>query len=175
MLPPRQTLHRHERPRPQPPLPLLHLPHPPTLRHRRTRPRPPPRPELDTAALNGILTLYDNRDLFDRVAADAASRRQTDRAQHECELKIVDADIDKADQAIKRYLLAFEAGTLSETLTLTRVRFAANCHTAYRKASHTAKRQLNNAIFARITLRDGHIDQWEFHAPLRRALQSDSV
>jgi hypothetical protein len=44
-------------------------------------------------------------------------------------------------------------------------RFAANCHTAHRRASHAAKRQLNHAIFARMTLRDGHIHQWEFHAP----------
>ena len=41
------------------------------------------------------------------------------------------------------------------------VKFAANCHTAYRKASHATKRQLNHAIFARITLRNGYIHQWE--------------
>jgi site-specific DNA recombinase len=50
------------------------------------------------------------------------------------------------------------------TLTLA-VKFAANCHTAYRAASETAKKQLNHAIFARITLRIGHINQWEFHPP----------
>jgi hypothetical protein len=50
------------------------------------------------------------------------------------------------------------------TLTLA-VKFAANCHTAYRAASETAKKQLNHGIFARIALRDGHVDQWEFHAP----------
>jgi hypothetical protein len=44
-------------------------------------------------------------------------------------------------------------------------RFPANCHTAYRKASRTAKRQLNNAIFSRIALRDRHIDRWELHPP----------
>jgi hypothetical protein len=42
---------------------------------------------------------------------------------------------------------------------------AANCQTAYRRASHAAKRQLNNAVFTRITLRDSHIDRWEFHPP----------
>jgi hypothetical protein len=33
------------------------------------------------------------------------------------------------------------------------------------QGSHTAKRQLNHAIFARITLRNGRIDQWEFRPP----------
>jgi hypothetical protein len=33
------------------------------------------------------------------------------------------------------------------------------------RPSETAKKQLNHAGFVRITLRDGHIDRWEFHAP----------
>jgi hypothetical protein len=37
--------------------------------------------------------------------------------------------------------------------------------TAYRAASETANKQLNHAIFARITLRDGHVDRWEYHPP----------
>jgi site-specific DNA recombinase len=51
-----------------------------------------------------------------------------------------------------------------QTLTLA-AKFAANCHTAYRAASETATKQLNHAIFARITLCDGHIDRWEFQPP----------
>jgi hypothetical protein len=43
-------------------------------------------------------------------------------------------------------------------------RFAANCHAAYRAASSTAKRQLNRALFTHITVRDGHIDAWQFDA-----------
>ena len=81
-----------------------------------------PAGELDTAALNNLLALYNDRDLFDRVANDAANRRQTDRAQHQHELNIVDADIAKTEQAIERYLLAFEAGTLPDTQCGPRVR-----------------------------------------------------
>jgi site-specific DNA recombinase len=78
--------------------------------------------EVHTAALNGLLTLFSDRDLFDRVANDAADRRQADRTQHECELAKVDADIAKAEQAIERYLLAFEAGTLPDTQCGPRIR-----------------------------------------------------
>jgi site-specific DNA recombinase len=81
-----------------------------------------PAGELDTAALNGILTLYAHRDLFDRVANQAAARRTTDRAQHQRELAKTDADIAKTEQAIERYLLAFEAGTLPEVQCGNRVR-----------------------------------------------------
>jgi site-specific DNA recombinase len=81
-----------------------------------------PAGELDTAALNSLLALYSAHDLFDRVSADAAARRQADRAQHERELNIVDADIAKTDQAIERYLLAFEAGTLPDTQCGPRIR-----------------------------------------------------
>ena len=72
--------------------------------------------------------------------------RETHRAQQR--LDSLDADLDQWRDVLR---LAS--------------RFGANCHTAYRRASHTAKRQLNNAVFSRITLRDGHIDQWECHAP----------
>ena len=48
----------------------------------------------------------------------------------------------------------------SSTTTTTR-----HCHTAYRAASETTKKQPNHAIFAHITLRNGHIDQWEYHPP----------
>ncbi|MBD0324220.1 MAG: recombinase family protein, partial [Aldersonia sp.] len=44
-------------------------------------------------------------------------------------------------------------------------RLAGNCHAAYRAASDTTKRQLNHALFANITVRDGHIDDWQLHAP----------
>jgi site-specific DNA recombinase len=81
-----------------------------------------PAGELDTAALNGVLNLFSDRDLFDRVAADAADRRTADRDHRERELKAVYTDIAKAEQAIERYLLAFEAGTLPETQCGPRIR-----------------------------------------------------
>jgi hypothetical protein len=48
-----------------------------------------------------VLTLYNDHDLYDRVANDAATRRQTDRAQHQQELAKVGADIAKTEQAIE--------------------------------------------------------------------------
>lgn len=65
-----------------------------------------PAGELDNAALNGVLALFGDRDLFDRVAADAADRRHADRTQRQDELGIINADITKTEHAIDRYLLA---------------------------------------------------------------------
>ena len=66
--------------------------------------------------------LFGDRELFNRVAADAAARRSADRTQREQELDIVDTDIAKTEQAIERYLLAFEAGTMPETQCGPRIR-----------------------------------------------------
>jgi hypothetical protein len=57
-----------------------------------------------------------------------------------------------------------------QVLTLA-ARFAVNCHAAYRAASSTAKRQLNHALFTHITVRDGHINDWQFHAPFDALLK----
>ena len=81
-----------------------------------------PAGELDTAALSGVLALFSDRELFARVAADATARRSADRAQREQELDLVDADIAKTEQAMERYLLAFEAGTMPETQCGPRIR-----------------------------------------------------
>ena len=81
-----------------------------------------PAGELDTAALNGVLALFGDRDLFARVAADATARRSAERERRQRELDIVDTDIAKTEQAIERYLLAFEAGSMPETQCGPRIR-----------------------------------------------------
>jgi site-specific DNA recombinase len=81
-----------------------------------------PAGELDSAALNGVLNLFGDRDLFDRVAADAAARRHADHDQRQRELSVVDVEVTKTEQAIERYLLAFEAGTLPEAQCGPRIR-----------------------------------------------------
>lgn len=74
-----------------------------------------PAGELDQAVTDAILDLYESTDLFEQ-AADAARRRDmTQRTRREKELAAVDAELRKGEEAIERYLLAFEAGTLPET------------------------------------------------------------
>jgi site-specific DNA recombinase len=74
-----------------------------------------PAEELDAAVLDALLRTYERTDLFDKAVAAAKRRARSERANHEQELAVVDAGIEKAEDAIERYLTAFEAGTLSES------------------------------------------------------------
>ena len=73
-----------------------------------------PAEELDAAVLDALLRTYERTDLFDKAVAAARRRARSERANHEQELAVVDAGITKAEDAIERYLTAFEGGTLSE-------------------------------------------------------------
>ena len=43
----------------------------------------------------------------------------------------------------------------------TAIAFAADCATAYAKASDTTRKRFNDAVFTRIDVRDGHVTGWE--------------
>ncbi|MDA8267260.1 MAG: zinc ribbon domain-containing protein, partial [Actinomycetota bacterium] len=73
-----------------------------------------PAEELDAAVLDALLHTYEHTDLFDKAVAAARRRARAERGNHEQELAVVDAGITKAEDAIERYLSAFESGTLSE-------------------------------------------------------------
>ena len=73
-----------------------------------------PAEELDAAILDALLHVYERTDLFERAVSAARRRARAERANHHQELAVVDAGITKAEDAIERYLLAFESGTLSE-------------------------------------------------------------
>jgi site-specific DNA recombinase len=74
-----------------------------------------PAEELDAAVLEALLHVYERTDLFDKAVAAARRRARSERANHDQELAVVDAGITKSEDAIERYLSAFEAGTLSES------------------------------------------------------------
>ena len=80
-----------------------------------------PAEELDAAVLDALLHVYERTDLFDKAVSAARRRARAERANHEQELAVVDAGITKAEDAIERYLSAFEAGTLSESQCGTRL------------------------------------------------------
>ena len=73
-----------------------------------------PAEELDAGVLDALLHTYERTDLFDKAVSAARRRARVERANHEQELAVVDAGITKAEDAIERYLSAFETGTLSE-------------------------------------------------------------
>ena len=73
-----------------------------------------PAEELDRAVLDALLALYEEVDLFERAADAARQRASAERDRLLTELEAVEAELRKGDDAIERYLLAFEAGTLPE-------------------------------------------------------------
>jgi site-specific DNA recombinase len=73
-----------------------------------------PAEELDAAILDALLHTYERTDLFEKAVSAARRRARAERANHEQELAVVEVGITKAEDAIERYLSAFEAGTLSE-------------------------------------------------------------
>ena len=81
-----------------------------------------PAGELDQAVLDALMTLYDGSELFTRAVSSAATRQRKQRKQWQAELATVDADVAKAEQAVERYLLAFENGSLPEAACADRVR-----------------------------------------------------
>ncbi len=62
-----------------------------------------------------MLHTYERTDLFDEAVSAARRRARSERANHDQELAVVDAGITRAEDAIERYLSAFETGMLSET------------------------------------------------------------
>ncbi len=61
-----------------------------------------------------MLHVYERTDLFDRAVSASRHRARSQQAHCDKELAVIDAGITKAEDAIERYLSAFEAGTLSE-------------------------------------------------------------
>ena len=74
-----------------------------------------PAEELDAAVLDALLHTYERTDLFEKAVSAARRRARSQRANHNRELAVVDAGITKAEDAVERYLSAFEAGTLTES------------------------------------------------------------
>ena len=73
-----------------------------------------PAEEMDGAVLKALRDTYERSDLIERAVHGARDRAEGLRAQHEQELAFTDTETAKAEEAIERYLGAFEAGTLSE-------------------------------------------------------------
>ena len=73
-----------------------------------------PAEELDAAVPDALLHTYERTNLFDKAVSAARRRACSQRVNHDQELAVVDAGITKAEDAIERYLSAFEAGSLSE-------------------------------------------------------------
>jgi len=71
-----------------------------------------PADELDHATLQSLLDTFTQPDFIDRAVHAAAARLGAQREQHQAELATIDAELRRTEAAIKRYMLAFEDGTL---------------------------------------------------------------
>src|SRR5680860_1595760 len=81
-----------------------------------------PADELDDAVLTALLICYERHDLIDQAIHDACGRAEATRGQQRAELDAVDAEITKTEQAVDRYLLAFETGDLPQAQCGDRIR-----------------------------------------------------
>jgi site-specific DNA recombinase len=81
-----------------------------------------PAEELDAAILDSLQATYQRIDLFDAAAEAAAAKARDGHETLVAELAGIDAEARRTDEAIERYLLAFENGTLPEDRCGERVR-----------------------------------------------------
>lgn len=73
-----------------------------------------PGPELDAAVLDALLTAYERSQLFDSAIAAVRERAHQRCTEYEREMNVVDAEMRQAEDAITRYLRAFEVGALAQ-------------------------------------------------------------
>ena len=81
-----------------------------------------PADALEAAVIESLSATYARGDLVDKAIADYRSGATSAGPQLSAQLALTDAEIRKAEEAIDRYLRAFENGALSEAHCGTRVR-----------------------------------------------------
>jgi site-specific DNA recombinase len=81
-----------------------------------------PADALDAAVLDALLATYERHDLFDQAVNAAAAHADDSRELLAAELEATEAKIVKAEDAIERYLRAFEDKTMPEAQCGERVR-----------------------------------------------------
>ena len=77
---------------------------------------------IEAAVLDALLTFYADPDLIARAIAVKTQQVATTTRRHRDEIDATTAELKKAEAAIERYILAFEAGTISDDMFGPRVR-----------------------------------------------------
>jgi hypothetical protein len=81
-----------------------------------------PADEFEDAILKALLDTYEHSEQFTEATFAAWARTEALRGQHGKELKILDAELRRAEEVIERYLSAFESGSMPEAVCGERVR-----------------------------------------------------
>ncbi|MGH9044060.1 MAG: recombinase family protein, partial [Acidimicrobiales bacterium] len=71
---------------------------------------------LEAAVLKALVNFYADPDLIQRAIAVKTNQVATSTRQHRDEIDAVTAELKKTEAAIERYILAFEAGTVSDDM-----------------------------------------------------------
>ena len=71
---------------------------------------------LEAAVLDALRDFYADPDLIRRAVAVKTQQAETSTRQHRDEIDAVTAEPKKTEAAIERYILAFEAGTISDDM-----------------------------------------------------------
>ena len=77
---------------------------------------------LEATVLDAVVDCYADPDLIARAIAVKTQQVATSTRQHKDEIDAVTAELKKTEAAIERYILAFEAGTVSDEMFGPRVR-----------------------------------------------------
>lgn len=80
-----------------------------------------PADDLEDAIAAALIATYDAHDLFESAANDAYAEAANERPRLQAELASAETQLRETSTAIDRYLHAFEAGTMSDTLCAPRI------------------------------------------------------
>ena len=120
-----------------------------------------PADQLESEVRGALLRTVRRHDLLEVALAAGLARSGAQRRQHQDELGVVDAELTKSEEAIERYFLAFEAGTLSETTCGQRVQTL-----AAKIATLQARRSELVALLdaeQELTVTEAHLEQLRRH------------
>jgi site-specific DNA recombinase len=101
--------------------------------------------QLDQAVLERLAETYADTRLIDRAVQAAKKRASEQHQQAQDNLAGIDTELAKTEQAIERYLLAFEAGTLPEAACGQRIQALADKTAALRDHRAVLADQLDGA------------------------------
>ena len=120
-----------------------------------------PADQLESEVRGALLRTVQRHDLLEAALTAGLARSGAQRRQHQDELGVVDAELAKSEEAIERYFLAFEAGTLSETTCGQRVQTL-----AAKIATLQARRGELAALLdaeQELTITEAHLEQLRRH------------
>ena len=106
-----------------------------------------PADQLERAILNALLATYRRADLFQRAIAQAARQANSHHLAHAAELRTIEVKLHRTNQAIDRYLAAFEHGDMPADLCRPRLE---RLH-AERDQLHARQQQLQDLLATNTT------------------------